>query len=602
MFRNLIVMAFLLLLPLSIMAYPDCATGPYKVVTDGDVGSEVGMDVTWSNDTIYVMVGHIYVESGYKLTIEPGTLVWGTQPGSGWAPDTTNPGALIISRGGYIDANGKFNSPIIFTYGGDDPSTADCPSDDGDYTDPGDGWLERQKWGGIIVLGKARINTTTGDGWIEGIPYPNPTGDDAGYGGTDDDDSSGVIRFVSLRHGGHEIGDANEINGFTFGAVGSRTVVEYIEVYANYDDGCEFFGGKFNGDHFVSAYNGDDGFDHDEGYRGCFQFMYVQWTDVTGDKNGEHDGGTDPENGVPFADPHYYNATYIGRGHNAACNGQSSTFHIRDNWAGDYRNSLFSEWACWGIYEIENLDAGYTNSTLDDSERRLREGDILFENNMFYQPGLGTNVWDYVNPTPDKQGYEHVMAYFDDTAYTADGGAGATYYNNHTGPTNEFGTDPEFVGMRWEDSPHEMLNPMLQSTSPAKGGTMAAIDPECEGEIKQVDYKGAFDVYHPYDTTGYGTCIYDPCAFWVAYWTELYARKHVPQQPVYLPGDATGDGLINIFDVTHLIGFLYLQGLPPQIWLKTGDVNNDGLVNIFDVTYLISFLYLNGPAPLGCGD
>jgi len=600
MYRNFIVMAFLLLLPISVMSYPDCATGPYKIVTDADVGLEAGMDVTWYEDTIYVMIGHIYVENGYKLTIEPGTLIWGTRPGSGWEADTTNPGALIIARGGYIDAQGTFDNPIIFTYGGDDSTTADCPDDDADYTDPGDNYLEWQKWGGIIVLGYATINTTTGEGWIEGIPYPNPTGDDGGYGGSNDTDSSGVLRYVSLRHGGHELSDANEINGFTFGGVGSGTVLEFLEVYANYDDGYEWFGGKVNGKHFVASYCRDDCFDHDEGYRGCFQYMYAQYTDETGDKNGEHDGGTDPENGIPLADPHYYNATYIGRGCDATCNNATSTFHIRDNWAGDYRNSLFSEWACWAFYEIENLDANLADSTLDDSEKRLRNGDLIFENNMFYCDGLGTDVWDYVNPTPDKQGYEHVMAYFEDTAYTADGGSGADYYDNHTGPTNVFGTDPTFTSLHWDDSNHELLNPMLASGSPAKGGAMAAIDAECTGYIDVVDYKGAFDVYNAYDTTGYGTCPYDPCAFWIAYWTKIYNRKHVPQQPEFRPGDTNGDETINIFDITHLIGYLYLSGAAPQVWLKTGDANGDGSINIFDITHLISFLYLDGPPPVGC--
>jgi hypothetical protein len=564
------------------------------VVKDGDVGAGAPINPTvWSNDTIYIMVGHIYVEAGHELIIEPGTLIWGTQPGSGWAPDTTNPGALIIARGGYINAQGTRNDPIIFSYGGNDPATADCPDDDDEYTDPNDSYLQWQKWGGIIVLGYADINTDDSTGTIEGIPA-GETRATYGHEPPIDDDSSGVMRYVSLRHGGHEIGEANEINGFTFGGVGSRTVLEYLEVYANYDDGYEWFGGKVNGKHLVASYCRDDCFDHDEGYRGCFQYIYAQYTDETGDKNGEHDGGTDPENGLPLADPQYYNATYIGRGAAATCNNKTSTFHIRDNWAGDYYNSLFIEAACWGFYAIENLDPAYGDFSRDDSEKQLRLGELTFNYNMF--DGHGTDVWNYVNPNPDKEGYEHIPAYFADTAYNGSAG----YYNNHSGPTNDFGINPDLTSLYWDDSDHESLNPMLNTGSPAKGGTMAPIGIDCEGYIDTVDYKGAFDVYVPYAVGPDGTCHDDPCAFWVAYWTKLYGRKHLPQQPPYMPGDATGDANVNIFDVTHLIAYLYMAGHPPQIWEKTGDVNGDGTINIFDVTYLISNLYMDGPDPIGC--
>ena len=85
---------------------------------------------------------------------------------------------------------------------------------------------ERGLWGGLIVLGAASTNTGVMDNPIEGVPEA----ENAVYGGTDDDDDSGTIRYVSIRHGGADIGADNEINGLTLGGVGRGTTIEYVEV------------------------------------------------------------------------------------------------------------------------------------------------------------------------------------------------------------------------------------------------------------------------------------------------------------------------------------------------------------------------------------
>ncbi|MCB0260439.1 MAG: T9SS C-terminal target domain-containing protein, partial [Calditrichaeota bacterium] len=164
-----------------------------------------------------------------------------------------------------------------------------------DVSDPNDLDLNtRGLWGGVILLGKARINTTLGEGQIEGIPTTEPRG---AYGGNDDNDNSGVVRYVSIRYGGTDIGANNEINGLTFGAVGRGTVVEYVEVFNNKDDGYEWFGGTVRTRYLVSAFNGDDCFDYDEGFRGYGQFWFAIMGEDIGNRAGEHDGGTDPEGG-----------------------------------------------------------------------------------------------------------------------------------------------------------------------------------------------------------------------------------------------------------------------------------------------------------------
>lgn len=575
MLRQLIITLILTLLPVLSWTYPGgCRFDDTIVVRDWDVhngynGGPVNTQLHLTANNLYVLVGHVFVEEGCEITIDPGTVIWGTNPfNPDYGPDSANPGALIISRGGKIIAPGTGTNPIIFTAAGDNV----CDPTDLTYNDRG-------LWGGLIVLGYADINTDDSTGHIEGIPVGEPRAD---YSSAtpDDDDSSGVMQYISVRHGGHEIGDANEINGITFGAVGSKTVIDHLEVFANYDDAYEWFGGKTNCKYLIGAYCGDDGLDFDEGIRGNWQFVFIMNGPEAGDKNGEHDGGTTPEDGLPYADPNLFNVTYIGRGQDPGCIAgvKNSNFHIRDNFGGHYHNSIFAEAACWGIWEIEQLDgATYSDPTRIDSEQRLRVGDLTFEYNMFYIPGR-TSMPDYINPVPDKPGYQHTLDYFNGVGDYAAPAA------NETGPTNEFGTDPIFTSLNWNDGPHSRLDPRLAAGSPAKGGAMSAYP--ADPFFTPVDYKGAFDEYSA-----------NPCDFWISGWTYLSEKKIVPG---FVCGDANNSASVNILDVTYLISYLYKGGPAPTPWTQVGDVNHSGSLNILDVTYLISYLYKSGPAPQCC--
>ena len=134
---------------------------------------------------------------------------------------------------------------------------------------------------------------------IEGIDINEPRG---AFGGSDEADSSGVLRYVSIRHGGTLIGADNEINGLTLGAVGSGTTVEFVEVFANLDDGIEFFGGTVNTRYLVVAYCGDDSFDYDQGFRGKGQYWFTIQDADSGD-GGEHDGDIDDDTRTPLSPP-----------------------------------------------------------------------------------------------------------------------------------------------------------------------------------------------------------------------------------------------------------------------------------------------------------
>ena len=235
-----------------------------KVITEVIVTSNITTNTTWDASKVWILGGRIVVTSGATLTIEPGTII------KGQAGDGANATVLLIARGGKINAAGTATKPIIFTSVADELSIADVAA--GKFVSN----LSADKnglWGGLIILGKAKISASSSgtqktEVQIEGIPTSDPNGL---YGGNDDTDNSGVLRYVSVRHGGTEIGSGNEINGITFGGVGSGTVVENIEVVGNQDDGIEWFGGTVNCKNVVVWNVGDDGLDTDQAYRGTIE-------------------------------------------------------------------------------------------------------------------------------------------------------------------------------------------------------------------------------------------------------------------------------------------------------------------------------------------
>jgi hypothetical protein len=162
-------------------------------------------------------------------------------------------------------AEGTEASPIIFTSVADEiePGMIASPNLDPDFNG---------LWGGLIVLGNAPISADAASVQIEGIPASDQNGL---YGGADATDNSGVLRYISIRHGGANIGDGNEINGLTLGGVGSGTTIENIEIIGNQDDGIEFFGGTVNVNNVLVWNAGDDGIDTDQAWAGTLDNFVV---------------------------------------------------------------------------------------------------------------------------------------------------------------------------------------------------------------------------------------------------------------------------------------------------------------------------------------
>lgn len=246
------------------------------VILEGNIESQ-----TLTADKKYLLSGQVFVKDGITLNIEPGTIILG---------EKKSKGTLIIDRGGKIYANGTKESPIIFT----------------SNQEAGD--RDRGDWGGIVILGKSKVN----------IPNPSIEGIEpqVHYGGNDDNDNSGVLEFVRVEFAGIELTPNNETNGITLAGVGKGTKFEHIMVSYGGDDGIEWFGGSVNGKYLVVFGTWDDCFDIDNGFSGHLQFglslRYPSYADQSDSNGFEWDtNGTNEATDQPTT-PIVSNFTVIG--------------------------------------------------------------------------------------------------------------------------------------------------------------------------------------------------------------------------------------------------------------------------------------------------
>jgi hypothetical protein len=420
----------------------------------------------WTADKVYNIKDMVYVKPGSRLYIEAGTVIK-ADIGVG-----NNAKGLVITRGAQIFAEGTADRPIIMT------SIQDNLNGNLDKDDRG-------LWGGLVILGAARTNNPSVGGLrlIEGLnEIANPQ-ILAEYGGTNDDDNSGVIRYVSIRHTGIAIGDVagNEIQGLTMGAVGRGTTVEYVESFASDDDGFEWFGGTVDAKYLVSAFNSDDAYDWDEGFRGRGQFWFaIQNQSASGFGRGmELDGAIGDENTTPFTIPVVSNLTILGAGtaitgSNTGDGGQLMI--LRDNSGGKFYNSIFAQHHATGI-SIEDVGA----TTEFDSRRRLEVGDIVFRNNIWFGFGAGSAVTQFA-----PQAYAN--AYLGDAANA-----------------NRI-ADPQFRGI--SRSTNGGLDPRPALGSPALDGSQVSIP--ADAWFTTVNYTGAFGRYN-----------------WLKGWTALDEKSYL---------------------------------------------------------------------------
>jgi len=297
-----------------------------------DVGVDTGADGTASGGDVST------------LTIESGVTLFGN----------TGQDYLVVNRGSDIRALGSAANPVIFTSEADLRGSQPAP-------DQADG-----EWGGIVILGSAPQNrclsgsafgTDSCQQRIEGVSSP-----DALYGGDDANDSSGVLRYVQVKYAGFELTPDNELNGIAFGGVGDGTVVEYIQVHNNADDGVEFFGGTVNAKYLVLTGNGDESIDTDNGYQGAIQYVIVNQINGRGDNITEQ-SSVAAASGVLPSDPLIANFTFIGTDGDEVFRSNSGSIGRLLNGVIVYENGCFA----WDASAGDGDDSSFGGVGVDPS-------------------------------------------------------------------------------------------------------------------------------------------------------------------------------------------------------------------------------------------
>jgi len=324
----------------------------------------IDQSITLTASKWYDMSTRVVVTNGATLTIEPGTVFASDE-------EFGSDGSLIITAGSKINAVGTPEEPIIFTSLEDLANNwADLPSHPtGKDPDNRGVWTPGvQEWGSIAILGDARIsdtrqnpgNPTAFDAEkvapIEGLPTTGLDGIQL-YGGLNDNDDSGAMRYVSIAYGGDNFDPATnaELNGMSWGGVGRGFDASHIEILNNVDDGLEIFGGAANVKNLLIWNIGDDSLDVDQGWRGQAQFVLViqgaagsfNQGSGFGDNGFEMDGADGDTTAQPVTAAAVWNATVIGAPEvtgDSPINDNDSTDHLvalRDNANVQIVNSIF---------------------------------------------------------------------------------------------------------------------------------------------------------------------------------------------------------------------------------------------------------------------
>ncbi|MBC8206774.1 MAG: hypothetical protein ISR85_03435 [Kiritimatiellales bacterium] len=311
---------------------------------DGDITTSTNLPALPDGD-YYSLTNIVYVMPGASLTLDAGVVF-----------KNSGDGSLGVARGGQLFVNGTKDNPVIFTSLNDDFATwqAQC-NQWGSIAICGNGLISASHYKGSAVTGSdGELNSKEPDGRsdkeMEGLSAAFGGDTRHYYGGNNDNDDSGSIKYLSIRYGGQQSSEPNkELNGLSLGAVGAETDIDYVEIMNNVDDGIEIWGGKVSLKH-VNIWNvGDDSFDIDEGWRGKAQFgLIVQG--YSGDFNQgsglgdnciEHDGAEDSD-AQPVTTATIANFTVIGQGNGNGEDGDGGTAW-RDGARMQYRNCIWMD-------------------------------------------------------------------------------------------------------------------------------------------------------------------------------------------------------------------------------------------------------------------
>jgi hypothetical protein len=313
---------------------------PINVPTDKTITGNITTTTTLTSDKEWTLRGYVYVKEGATLIIQAGTVI---------KSDIAEKGALCIERGAKIIAEGTATKPIIFTSG----KIAGERS-------PGD-------WGGIVILGKAKTNRSSEPTIEGGIGRP--------FGGNDDEDNSGILKYVRIEYAGIAALPNSEINALTLGGVGSGTVIENVQtIYAN-DDAFEFFGGTVSPKNLYAYATADDDFDFDFGYTGTVTNSIAKRDPLFVD-NGDAGNGVECDNdGVgslaqPFTHPKLIGMVLVGPNNQTALANHNLGLRFRRATQFTVKNSVIYGWMKGGLSLESN-----------ETAQAVKDGVSTFENN-----------------------------------------------------------------------------------------------------------------------------------------------------------------------------------------------------------------------------
>jgi hypothetical protein len=378
---------------------PPTTPGVQTIVLKG----RIDKDTVLREGNNYILSGIVYIVNNATITVQPGVTVKGDYTGASVA-------TLVITRGAKIIADGTQEKPIVFTSNSPVPRSGD--------------------WGGIVICGKAQVNTAfTGTGGGAGIlevegGINNSFGDGlAGGGATPNNaDNSGILRYVRIEYAGYAYQPDKEINSLTMAAVGSGTVIDYVQVTYAKDDAFEWFGGTVNCKHLIAYKTQDDDFDSDNGYSGKVQFGIVlrdsTIADISRSEAFESDNDASGSINSPQTKAVFSNLTLIGPRATLANNGNSlylAAAHIRRNTGVSIYNSVILGWPAGILIDARNGRAVESN---------ILDSTIRFKNNTIAGCGNvnGTDVVSYSfiasTANASKWNTDSVKAKFSNTAFS----------------------------------------------------------------------------------------------------------------------------------------------------------------------------------------
>jgi hypothetical protein len=381
------------------------AGGAGNTDTTVEVSGDIASDTTWTKDKTYILTDVTFVVANSTLSIEPGTTILGGGVGS----------ALIVTRGSRLEAVGTAAEPIVFS--------SNIPRG---LRDPGD-------WGGVALLGSATTNVAAP--LLEGIEVEGR----GAYGGNDDANDCGTLKYVRIEFAGFELSPDNELNGLTLAGCGTGTTIDFVQVHRGSDDGIEIFGGKVALKHVVLSNNQDDSLDWDFGWTGQAQFVVVRHDADTSDAGFEADNGNPSTDVAPRSEPSIYNATLVG-----GAGSTSPGLVLRRGTWGSIHNAIITGFPVSGVDIRDAFSVAGTT---------LAPPRLAIQNSIFFQNGA--------------DGLEHADAEpLDGSAADDDGSFDEDAFLRRADLGNRFDVDPGLP------APNDVTAPNLvpPAGSPAASG------------------------------------------------------------------------------------------------------------------------------------